>query len=126
MASKAEYARPLVNFNKFFINKITKLRRKSRTIPKEDPVLRLKRWLLKRPEPPPPFELKEVNHASLRRSLKRMKGRKVSGIDDIDSYSIKLAAPLMEDTLLHLVNTSIRTKCFAEKWKPQVITNQKA
>ena len=109
-------------FNKFFINKITKLRRKSRTIPKEDPVLRLKRWLLKRPEPPPPFELKEVNHASLRRSLKRMKGRKVSGIDDIDSYSIKLAAPLMEDTLLHLVNTSIRTKCFAEKWKPQVIS----
>ena len=109
-------------FNRFFKNKITKLRGKARSIPKEDPILRVRRWLRKRSEPPPPFSLKEVDHAALRRAIKRMKGGKVSGIDDIDSFSIKLAAPLMEDTLLHLVNTSIRTGRFAKNWKPQVIS----
>ena len=39
----------------------------------------------------------------------------------IDSYSIKLAGPLIEDTLLHLINLSISQFKFAPNWKPQLI-----
>ena len=50
-----------------------------------------------------------------------MKGSKTSGIDTIDSYSLKLAAPLIEEALLHLVNLSIRSSTFSSSWKHQLI-----
>ena len=50
-----------------------------------------------------------------------MKGGKSSGIDGIDSYSIKLAAPLLEDALEHIINLSIRTSTFSSFWKHQLI-----
>ena len=50
-----------------------------------------------------------------------MKGKRVHGRDEIDSYSIKLAAPLIEESLVHLVNLSIETHNFANPWKPQLI-----
>ncbi len=39
-----------------------------------------------------------------------MKGKRVHGRDKIDSYSLKISAPLIEDSLLHLVNLSIESK----------------
>ena len=53
-----------------------------------------------------------------------MKGGFSCGIDGIDGFSIKLAAPLIEDALLHLVNLSIRTSLFPETWKHQLIFPQ--
>ena len=50
-----------------------------------------------------------------------MKGGKSSGIDGIDSYSLKLAAPLLEDALEHIINSSIRTSTFSSFWKHQLI-----
>ena len=50
-----------------------------------------------------------------------MKGKRSHGIDDIDSFSIKLAGPLMEDALEHLINLSIKKQIFASRWKPQLI-----
>jgi hypothetical protein len=50
-----------------------------------------------------------------------MKGKRVHGRDEIDSFSLKLAAPLIEDSLLHLVNLSIESENFATPWKPQLI-----
>ena len=50
-----------------------------------------------------------------------MKGKRLHGRDEIDSYSLKLAAPLIEDSLLHLVNLSIESQNFATPWKPQLI-----
>ena len=44
---------------------------------------------------------------TLRKAIKRMKGKRSCGVDLIDSYSLKLAAPLIEDALLHLINLSI-------------------
>ena len=38
-----------------------------------------------------------------------MKGGRSCGVDKIDSFSLKLAAPLIEDAIMHLVNLSIRT-----------------
>ena len=50
-----------------------------------------------------------------------MKGGKASGEDGIDSYSLKLAAPPIEDALLHIVNLSIRSSTFSSFWKHQLI-----
>ena len=50
-----------------------------------------------------------------------MKGGKSSGVDKIDSYSLKLAAPLLEEALLHIINLSIRTAVFSSFWKHQLI-----
>ena len=43
-----------------------------------------------------------------------MKGKKVHGIDNIYSYSIKIAGPLMEEALLQLVNKTIEQMRFAK------------
>ena len=46
-----------------------------------------------------------------------MKGKKVHGVHNIDSYSIKIGGPLMEEALLQLVNKSIEQRKFAKNWK---------
>ena len=43
------------------------------------------------------------------------------GSDWIDSYSLKLAAPLMEDALIHLINLSLIQSKFSARWKPQLV-----
>ena len=48
-----------------------------------------------------------------------MKGGRSSGIDTIDSYSIKTASPYIQDVLLHLVNLSL--KKYPILWKTQLI-----
>ena len=48
-----------------------------------------------------------------------MKGGRRSGVDTIDSYSIKTASPYIEDVLLHLVNLSLQK--FPTGWKTQLI-----
>ena len=108
-------------FNKFFRNKITTLRQKTATEATIEPATRLRNWLSKRPEPPPQFKIKKIGLATLRKAVKKMKGKRVHGRDEIDSYSLKLTAPLIEDSLLHLVNLSIESQNFATPWKPQLI-----
>ena len=53
--------------------------------------------------------------------MKRMKGKRVHGVDWIDAYSPKIAGPLLEDSLIHLINLSIKQSSFATIWKPQLI-----
>ena len=54
-----------------------------------------------------------------------MKGGTSCGVDKINSYSLKLAAPLVEDALLHLVNLFIQTSSFPKLWKHQLIPQNK-
>ena len=103
-------------FNKFFRDKIKKLRAKSNNHPSCPPTERLQKWLDSRDQPPPPFSLKEIDRSTLRIIMKRMKSKRVHGVDWIDSYSLKIASPLLEDSLL-----SIKQSKFATNWKPQLI-----
>ena len=108
-------------FNDFFLEKVRLLRAKTDSPPKIDPVTRLRGWLAKSGKSLPPFKLKEINRRTLRKLIKKMKGGKSCGIDGIDSFSLKLAAPLIEETLEHLINLSIRTNTFSSFWKHQLI-----
>ena len=58
---------------------------------------------------------------TLEKYIKKMKGGKSSGIDDIDGFSLKIAAPHLKEVLLHLVNLSITSKSFPKTWKTQLI-----
>ena len=53
--------------------------------------------------------------------MKKFKSKRAFGVDGIDSYSLKIAAPLIEDALIHLVNLSLQNCQFADIWKPQLI-----
>ena len=102
-------------FNKYFQKKITLLRQKTATASVIEPATSLRDWLSKRAEPPPKFKIKKINLTTLRKAINKMKGKRVHGRDEIDS------APLIEDSLLHLVNLSIENQNFAAPWKPQLI-----
>ena len=96
-------------FNKYFKNKVTSLGQKTATEATIEPAARLRAWLGKRPEPPPEFKIKKIGISTLRKALKRMKGKRVHGKDEIDSFSLKLAAHLIKDSLEHFVTIQITT-----------------
>ena len=54
-----------------------------------EPATRLRDWLSKRAEPPPEFRIRKINLTTLRKAIKKMKGKRVHGRDEIDSYSLK-------------------------------------
>ena len=60
----------------------------------------------------------------MRKILKKRKGNRSSGIDYIDGYSLKLAAPLLEDVLLHLVNLTIEESKYPQLWKVNKVSPQ--
>ena len=109
-------------FNKYFKEKVDVLRKKTDQPPLISPAARLQEWLSKRSEPPPPFKLKEINTVEFRRILKKMKMKRTHGLDFIDSGSLKLAGPLVEESLIHLINLSITQGRFSSRWKPQLIS----
>ena len=50
-----------------------------------------------------------------------MKPKKTSGTDMIDSNSLKIAGTIVQESLIHLINLSIRDSKFSARWKPQLI-----
>ena len=88
--------------NNFFKQKVDLLRQKTNQPPVIPPSSRLEKWLNKRNSPIPPFKLKEIEFVQLRKIMKRLKPKRTHGTDWIDKSSLKLAGPLIEDTLLHL------------------------
>ena len=108
-------------FNNFFRRKVQLLREKTNQPPQIPPSERLRKWLDKRASPPPPFELKMIDKTMFRKIMKKMKPKRVHGVDWIDSHSLKIASSLIEDALIHLINLSIKDAKFSKRWKPQLI-----
>ena len=99
--------------NEFFISKVVSIRA---NIPPqvEDPLLQLKRSMKDRQSE---FSLKCVHPDTVEKILSSLKNSKSFGLDNIDTFSIKLAAPYIIPTLTHLVNISIVSKKFPLAWK---------
>ena len=107
-------------FNKIFQTKVRKLREKTDDIrPKIDPKVRLESWLGDKLLPN--FKLKKIDLSKLRKIMKKLKPSRSHGVDFIDSSSIKLALPLIEESILHLVNLSISSRKFSDLWKTQLV-----
>mgnify|MGYP003315973921 CR=1 FL=1 len=104
----------LVNaFNDIFIKKVKDFKDKTNVQPKIDPIIRLNSFLEKRQEPLQEFKLKPITIEEFKKHLKNMKGSRTHGLDFIDSFSLKLAAPTIENVLLHLTNLSLTSNNFA-------------
>ena len=71
------------------INKVKKQRSKSRMFTKSDLYWEWENGLKKIPSPQPIFRTKKIDTEALRRAFKIMKGKRVCGVDNIDSYSLK-------------------------------------
>ena len=110
--------------NDAFLKKVKDLRGKVNENVDIDPKERLKNFLNKRETGIPDFNMKKITIKQLRKILQKRKGNRSCGIDYIDGFSIKLAAPLIEDVLLHLVNLSISTSKFGALWKTNKVSPQ--
>ena len=108
-------------FNNFFRRKVEKLRMKTNQPPEIPQAERLRQWISTRSESLPYFQLKEIDKKTFRMIMKKMKAKRVHGVDWIDAYSIKIASPLIEEFLMHLINLSIKKSMFAKTWKAQLI-----
>ena len=108
-------------FSTIFKDKVEKLRKQTDIEPKIDPVDRLKSWLVNREYGLAQFNLEKIDCLKLRKIINSMKPSRAHGLDFIDSYSIKLAYPIIEDAVLHLVNLSITKYEFAKDWKYQLV-----
>ena len=109
------------SFNSIFSKKVRKLIKALAGNTVQNPCHRLSQWLQSRSSSIPQFELKEISQATLKKYLKKLKGNRSIGFDQIDSYSLKLAGPHLENVLLHLVNLTIRNKSYPKTWKTQLV-----
>ena len=106
-------------FNEIFLSKVQRLKANIPGEYSQQPTERLTDWLRNRDVSVNSFNLKPIDKPFLRKCIKKLKGSRSSGIDQIDSFSIKLAAPFIEDILLHLVNLSLLK--FPQSWKTQLV-----
>ena len=99
--------------NKFFIDKIRRLRS---TIPIviSDPLARMKEAMRNRQCS---FKLKPVNEADVLKIIGSLKNSSATGVDHIDTSTVKLAADLLAPALTHIINLSILTSTFPDIWK---------
>ena len=107
--------------NDTFIEKVKQICNQTVNLPSINPTTRLQNWLSSRTNTISTFKLNPISKVQLRKILKKLKGNRSSGVDFIDGFSIKLAAPLFEDVLLHLVNLSITKSRYPQQWKSSKI-----
>ena len=100
---------------------MAELRSQTELMPKIDPVERLKSWFQQWSELCPKFDLREIGCLKLRKIINKMRPSRSHGTDFIDSFSLKLAYPLIENAILHLVNLSISQNKFSTEWKYQLV-----
>ena len=99
--------------NKFFLDKIKRLRE---TIPAvfSDPLSKLKEAMQYRQCR---FNLEQVSVTEVLKIVQGLKNSSATGVDYIDTQTVKLVADLIAPALTHIINLSIRTSTFPDIWK---------
>ena len=65
----------------------------------------------------PTFKLRTVTISDVHTMIKALKISHAYGHDEVDSSIIKLAAPVLVPVITHIVNLSLETSTFPQKWK---------
>ena len=99
--------------NRFFINKVERLRQ---SIPGSniDPLSMLRETMSQRSCS---FGFKAVHPDEVLKIIRNLKNSKATGIDEIDTYIIKLAANDLVPAITHIINLSLRDASFPTSWK---------
>ena len=101
--------------NNFFVEKISKL--KEGPMNNEDPLKELRNFLDKRKIPEHGFKFRELEDEDVLKLIKRLKGKKSSGLDWICGYSLKIAGKLLLPEIKILVNLTLRHGKYYTLWK---------
>ena len=103
--------------NKFFVEKIRKLKEEFKPPENEDPTVELKKYLSKKNVPREGFALRELSGEDVKKLLKNIKGKRASGMDWICGFSLKISSNILEEELKAIINICIKKKQFVRKWK---------
>ena len=63
------------------------------------------------------LSLNHVNVETVKKLLKSLKNSKSTGVDELDSYSIKIAADIIAKPLHHIITLSLMQNKFPKSWK---------
>ena len=99
--------------NEFFINKVLAIRA---NIPPQtaDPLAKLKSLMKNRESS---FSLNCAHPDTVEKSLYSLNNSRSFGLDNLDTFTLKLAAKYILPALTHIINLSILTNKFPSAWK---------
>ena len=99
--------------NEYFVSKVQQIRE---NLPGQvsDPLAKLRVLTRNRSCS---FTLQAVHPDTVGKILASLKNSKSCGLDSIDTFTLKLAAPYITPALTHIVNLSIATQTFPTMWK---------
>ena len=102
--------------NNFYVEKVKKLRKQ---LPERgDPTKQLRKMMEGRPHPRPEgLSLRNVTPAEVDAIVRKLKNSKSCGLDNIDTYILKLTRRFIVPALTQIVNLSISTKTFPQAYK---------
>ena len=63
------------------------------------------------------FSLSSVSPDEVDNIIKNLKNSKASGVDNLDTYILKLTRKHIVPSVCHIINLSINSKKFPTKWK---------
>ena len=101
------------SMNRFFLDKIRKLR-DNLPLPTNDPVRKLREAMRRKNCS---FRIKPVQESQVLKVVKSLKNSSATGVDYIDTKTIKLIAELITPVLTHIINLSISSSTFPTIWK---------
>ena len=101
------------SMNEYFVNKVTNLRG---SIPpcRKNPLERVRNLMQNRRCS---FSLKAVHPDDISKIIQNLKSSKSCGLDNIDSFVLKLACEELTPAITHVVNLSIGQSYFPSTWK---------
>ena len=102
--------------NRYYINKVHDIRKQ---LPQQgDPTGILRKIMESRPHPRPEgLTLKCVSPDDVSKIIKQFKNSKSCGLDNLDTYIIKLMRPYITPAVTHIVNTSLTNLRFPKEYK---------
>ena len=63
------------------------------------------------------FTLQPVELAQVKKIIKGLKNSTATGVDYIDTNTVKLGCEILAPALMHVINLSITTSTFPDAWK---------
>ena len=99
--------------NKFFLDKVRNLRSSVPTV-QTDPLEKMKQAMQGRRSS---FKLKTVSIVDVIKVISNLKNSSATGVDYIDTRTVKLSSEILAPALTHIINLSITTNTFPSIWK---------
>ena len=101
--------------NSYYVDKVLKIRAQ---LPRRgDPTAFLRQAMEGRPRPRPALALAAATPETVDTVIRKLKNSKACGLDDIDTYIIKLVRPYIVPAVTHITNLSLSTLTFPSAFK---------